>query len=205
MQEVLGHYTDKIDQSDILERLDLKAGEYFLASTHREENVDTPERLTGLLKCLNELTETYNCPVIFSVHPRTGKRLDAMGDIDIDKRVRFMKAMGFIDYIHLQQHAKCVISDSGTITEESSLLGFPAVTVRQAHERPEGMDEGTLIMTDLVPERLLNAVNIILDQQARGCRVATVTDYQGGSVSVQVARIIQSYTDYIQRTVWREQ
>lgn len=205
MQEVLGHYAGKVDQSDILGRLDVKAGEYFLASTHREENVDTPERLTGLLKCLNELTETYNCPVIFSVHPRTRKRLDAMGNIEIDKRVRFMKAMGFIDYIHLQQHAKCVISDSGTITEESSLLGFPAITVRQAHERPEGMDEGTLIMTDLVPERFLNAVNIILDQQARGCQVATVTDYQGGSVSVQVARIIQSYTDYIRRTVWREQ
>jgi UDP-N-acetylglucosamine 2-epimerase (non-hydrolysing) len=116
-----------------------------------------------------------------------------------------MKAMGFIDYIHLQQHAKCVISDSGTITEESSLLGFPAVTVRQAHERPEGMDEGTLIMSDLVPERLMNAVAMILDQRARGCQVSTVSDYQGGMVSVQVARIIQSYTDYIRRVVWREQ
>ncbi|HKI60328.1 MAG TPA: UDP-N-acetylglucosamine 2-epimerase (non-hydrolyzing) [Mariprofundaceae bacterium] len=205
MQEVLEHYAAKIEQSDALDRLDLKAGNYFLVSTHREENVDSPERLTGLLESLNALTESYDCPVIFSVHPRTRKRLDALAHGNIDSRIHFMKAMGFIDYIHLQQQAKCVISDSGTITEESSLLGFPAVTVRQAHERPEGMDEGTLIMSDLVPERLLNAVKMVLDQQARGWVISTVSDYQGGSVSVQVARIIQSYTDYIRRTVWREQ
>jgi len=205
MQEVLEHYAAKIEICDILDRFDLRAGEYFLVSTHREENVDTPARLTGLLNCLNELADAHNCPVIFSVHPRPRKRLDALGHDIIDTRIRFMKAMGFIDYIHLQQHAKCVISDSGTITEESSLLGFPAVTVRQAHERPEGMDEGTLIMSDLVPERLMNAVAMILDQRARGCQVSTVSDYQGGMVSVQVARIIQSYTDYIRRVVWREQ
>jgi UDP-N-acetylglucosamine 2-epimerase (non-hydrolysing) len=204
MQEVLDYYSGKIEGSDVLERLDLNNGEYFLISTHREENVDTPARLTGLLNCLNELADTYDCPVIFSVHPRTRKRLDALGRDDMDPRVRFMKALGFLDYVHLQQQAKCVISDSGTITEESSLLGFPAVTVRQAHERPEGMDEGTLIMSDLLPERLLNAVSMVLEQQARGCKLAVVADYQGGQVSVQVARIIQSYTDYIRRTVWRE-
>lgn len=205
MHEVLDHYAGKIEGSDVLERLELRTGEYFLVSTHREENVDTPARLTGLLNCLNKLADAHNCPVIFSVHPRTRKRLDALGRRDMDPRVRFMKALGFLDYIHLQQHAKCVISDSGTITEESSLLGFPAVTVRQAHERPEGMDEGTLIMSDLVPERLSNAVAMILDQRARGCQVATVSDYQGGNVSIQVARIIQSYTDYVRRTVWHIQ
>jgi UDP-N-acetylglucosamine 2-epimerase (non-hydrolysing) len=204
MQEVLEHYAGKIEGSDVLERLGLKHGEYFLISTHREENVDTPSRLAGLLDCLEALAEAYDRPVVFSVHPRTRKRLDAMGRGDMDVRVRFMKAMGFIDYVHLQQHARCVISDSGTITEESSLLGFPAVTVRQAHERPEGMDEGTLVMSDLVPERLLASVAMVLDQQVRGCRVTTVPDYEGGRVSVQVARIIQSYTDYVRRTVWRE-
>ncbi len=205
MQEVLEYYAPKIEKSDALARYDLKARNYFLVSIHREENVDAPERLTGVLESLNALAETYDCPIVFSVHPRTRKRLDALAHGNIDSSVRFMKAMGFIDYIHLQQQAKCVISDSGTITEESSLLGFPAVTTRQAHERPEGMDEGTLIMSDLVPERLLNAVSITLGQRARGCSVGKVSDYEGGSVSVQVARVIQSYTDYIRRTVWREQ
>lgn len=205
MQEVLEHYAPKIEKSDALARLELTAGNYFLVSTHREENVDAPERLAGLLESLNALAEAYDCPIIFSVHPRTRKRLDSLSHGNIDPRIRFMKAMGFIDYIHLQQQAKCVISDSGTITEESSLLGFPAVTVRQAHERPEGMDEGTLIMSDLVPERLVNAVTIVLDQHRRGMKTTVVDDYRGGSVSVQVARIIQSYTDYIRRTVWREQ
>jgi UDP-N-acetylglucosamine 2-epimerase (non-hydrolysing) len=205
MQEVLDYYASKIDASNVLDKLDLVRGEYFLVSTHREENVDTQQRLAGLLDCLNELAAAYDAPIIFSVHPRTRKRLDALNRSDVDRRVRFMKALGFLDYVQLQQKAKCVISDSGTITEESSLLGFPAVTVRQAHERPEGMDVGTLIMTDLVPERLLSAVAMVLGQHTRGCRPAVVADYQGGLVSVQVARIIESYVDYIRRTVWREQ
>ncbi|GAV19754.1 UDP-N-acetylglucosamine 2-epimerase [Mariprofundus micogutta] len=204
MQEVLEYYAPKIDGSGILGRLELKAGEYFLVSAHREENVDTPERLTGLLESLNALAQSYDMPIIFSVHPRTRKRLDELAHGNIDARIQFMKAMGFLDYIYLQKQSKCVVSDSGTIAEESSLLDFPAVTIRQAHERPEGMDQGTLVMSDVVPGRLIDAVALVLDQHDRDEMVAVVPDYQGGNVSVQVARVIQSYTDYIRRTVWRE-
>jgi len=204
MQEVLEYYAPKIAKSDALERLGLNPQHYFLVSAHREENVDSPERLTALLDSLNALVQCYDMPVIFSVHPRTRKRLDKLTHGNIDKRISFMKAMGFLDYIQLQRQARCVISDSGTIAEESSLLGFAAVTIRQAHERPEGMDQGTLIMSDIVPDRLLNAVNIVVGQFERGGLVDVVRDYQGGNVSVQVSRIIQSYTDYIRRTVWRE-
>jgi len=204
MQEVLEYYAAKIEASDVLERLGLKSGQYFLVSAHREENVDATERLVGLLESLNLLAETYNVPIIFSVHPRTRKRLDELDHGHVDSRIQFMKAMGFLDYIKLQKQAQCVVSDSGTITEESSLLGFPAVTLRQAHERPEGMDQGTLVMSDVVPSRLLDAVALVSGQYDRGEVVPVVPDYQGGNVSVQVARVIQSYTDYIRRTVWRE-
>lgn len=205
MQEVLTYYGRKVETSDILQRMNLKPGHYFVLSTHREENVDTPERLAGLLESLNTISETYNLPIIFSVHPRTRKRLDDLAHGNIDQRIQFMKAMGFLDYIKLQKHAKCVISDSGTIAEESSLLNLPAVTIRQAHERPEGMDEGTLIMSDVIPERLLRAVSTVLAQHKNGQgTISTVEDYEGGRVSVKVVRIIQSYTDYIRRTVWRE-
>jgi len=204
MQEVLEYYAAKIEASDVLERLGLKSGQYFLVSAHREENVDATERLVGLLESLNLLAETYNVPIIFSVHPRTRKRLDELDHGHVDSRIQFMKAMGFLDYIKLQKQAQCVVSDSGTITEESSLLGFSAVTLRQAHERPEGMDQGTLVMSDVVPSRLLDAVALVSGQYDRGEVVPVVPDYQGGNVSVQVARVIQSYTDYIRRTVWRE-
>jgi UDP-N-acetylglucosamine 2-epimerase (non-hydrolysing) len=157
-----------------------------------------------LLESLNALVRRYALPVIFSVHPRTRKRLVELGIGELDSDIRFMKAMGFVDYIHLQTQARCVVSDSGTIAEESSLLGFPAVTIRQANERPEGMDKGTLIMSDIVPDRLLDAVAIVTGQFQRDANVDVVPDYQGGRVSVQVSRIIQSYTDYIRRTVWRE-
>jgi len=205
MQEVLEYYAPKIEKSDILERLGLKVGQYFLVSAHREENVDTPVRLAGLIESLNLLAETYAVPIIFSVHPRTRKRLDELAHGNVDNRIQFMKAMGFLDYIQLQKQAQGVVSDSGTIAEESSLLGFPAVTIRQAHERPEGMDQGTLVMSDVVPERLVDAIALVLSQHKRGHMVPVVPDYQGGLVSVQVARVIQSYTDYIRRTVWREQ
>lgn len=205
MQEVLDYYMPKIDGSDVLDRLSLKEGQYFLVSAHREENVDRPERLNALLASLNTLAQEYDMPVIFSVHPRTRKRLDNLAHGEIHSHVQFMKAMGFLDYVKLQKHAKCVISDSGTIAEEGSLLNIPAVTVRQAHERPEGMDEGTVIMSDLVPDRLLQAVRIVTDQHSRDQHcVDVVSDYQGGKVSVQIPRVIQSYTDYIRRTVWRE-
>ncbi|MDX8409015.1 MAG: UDP-N-acetylglucosamine 2-epimerase (non-hydrolyzing) [Mariprofundales bacterium] len=205
MEEVLEYYAPKIEHSDVVARLDLKPGRYFLVSAHREENVDTPKRLTGLLESLNALAQFYDLPIVFSVHPRTRKRLDDLAHGNIDSRIRFMKAMGFLDYIQLQKQAKCVVSDSGTIAEEGSLLNLPAVTLRQAHERPEGMDEGTVIMSDVVPERVLQAVAMALAHFDDACpAIRQVADYNGGRVSLKVARIIQSYTDYIRRTVWRE-
>ncbi|VAX08687.1 UDP-N-acetyl-L-fucosamine synthase [hydrothermal vent metagenome] len=205
MQEVLNYYADKIAASDILERLELADEEFFLVSAHREENVDEPQRLKALLLSLTALVEQYDIPVIFSVHPRTRKRLDELAQGKLDSRIYFMQAMGFLDYIKLQQHARCVISDSGTIAEESSLLNLPAVTIRQAHERPEGMDQGTLIMSDIVPERLLSAVEIVLSQHVKDrSAVSVVPDYQGGRVSIRVTRIIHSYVDYVNRTVWRK-
>ncbi len=205
MQEVLDYYADKIAASNVLERLKLEDNGFFLVSAHREENVDEPERLQALLCSLATLIERYDIPVIFSVHPRTRKRLNALAHGELEQRIHFMQAMGFLDYIKLQQHARCVISDSGTIAEESSLLNLPAVTIRQAHERPEGMDQGTLIMSDIVPERLLGAVDVVLRQHTKDKPVvAVVPDYQGGRVSVQVVRIIYSYVDYINRTVWQK-
>jgi len=205
MQEVLEYYAPKIEKSDAVERLGLKPGAYFLISAHREENIDTPKRLAGLLESLNALAETYDAPIIFSVHPRTRKRLDDLAHGHIDSRIQFMKAMGFLDYIQLQKQAKCVVSDSGTIAEEGSLLNLPAVTLRQAHERPEGMDEGTVIMSDVEPERVLQAVAMALAHfDGQHPPIRQVADYNGGRVSLKVVRIIQSYTDYIRRTVWRE-
>lgn len=205
MQEVLEYYAPKTGESDAVERLGLKPRQYFLVSAHREENIDTPKRLAGLLESLNALAETYDVPIIFSVHPRTRKRLDDLAHGNIDSRIQFMKAMGFLDYIQLQKQAMCVISDSGTIAEEGSLLNLPAVTLRQAHERPEGMDEGTVIMSDVVPESVLQAVAIALSHfDVENPAIRQVADYNGGRVSLKVVRIIQSYTDYIRRTVWRE-
>ena len=204
MQEVLEFYAPKIKASDVMTRLKLKPGNYFLVSSHREENVDSPDRLAGLLDSLKTLADKYDVAIIFSTHPRTQKRLDDLAHGKLDSRIQFMKAMGFLDYVQLQKNAKCVISDSGTIMEESSLLNLPAVTIRQAHERPEGMDEGALVMSDLVPDRLLQAVAMVLAQHDRDHTPETVSDYEGGKVSVKVARIIQSYTDYVRRTVWRD-
>ena len=203
MEEVLEYYGNKIESSDICTKLDLKEKNFFVVSAHREENVDTPERLSNLMNSLNRLVGEYNMPVIFSVHPRTKARLDKLPDTFFDERVKLMKAMGFMDYIKLQKSAKCVISDSGTIAEESSLLNFPAVTLRQAHERPEGMDKGILIMSDINPNQVLAAVETVLKQHDN-FDMKEVEDYRGGQVSVKVSRIIYSYTDYINRTVWRK-
>ena len=205
MQEVLEFYAPKINASEVLKRLKLKPGGYFMVSAHREENVDSPERLQALLDSLSALVNAHDLPVVFSVHPRTQKRLDEMTHHKMDARIQFMKALGFLDYIQLQKQARCVISDSGTIAEESSLLGFPAVTVRQAHERPEAMDEGVLVMSDLEPGQLTAAVALVLDQHADFSKKSRkVADYQGGAVSIKVARIIMSYTSYVNRTVWRK-
>lgn len=206
MKEVLDYYRQGIENSQILEQLELKTGEYFVVSTHREENVDSHENLSELLKTLNSLAERYRYPVIVSVHPRTRNRLEKHHGETISEMnplIRLSKPFGFFDYIHLQQHAKCVLSDSGTITEESSLLNFPAVTIRKAHERPEGMDEGTLIMAGLKSDGVLHAVEVVTSQHSEDSQTRrTVPDYDVENVSQKVVRIVLSYTDYINRTVW---
>ncbi|KUE90273.1 UDP-N-acetyl glucosamine 2-epimerase [Cupriavidus necator] len=208
LKEVLDYYKPRIVESDILQRLCLENGKYFVVSAHREENVDTELNLRDLLDTLRALVDKYNFPIIVSTHPRTRKRLDAMGvgDTDTDGLIRFVKPFGFFDYINLQMHAACVLSDSGTITEETSLLNLRAVTIRNAHERPEGMDVGTLIMSGLKASRVLEAVEIILAQQEEVQRaVLPVDDYENPAVSKQVMRIVVSYVDYIKRTVWSVQ
>ena len=205
MDEVLAHYMPKIQASNVMETMSLKKGKFFLVSAHREENVDSVENLTDLLDTLNGLAQAYDVPVIVSTHPRTRKRLDSLTGLTMDKRIHFMKPFGFCDYIRLQMDALCVISDSGTITEESSLLRFPAITIRNAHERPEGMDVGTLIMSGLKRERVLDCVNITVSQWNEGDnRLQPVADYRNPAVSAQVLRIVESYTGYVNRTVWRK-
>jgi UDP-N-acetylglucosamine 2-epimerase len=203
MREVLDFYMPKIVQSDILQRLELDSGRYFIVSAHREENVDTPENLHDLIATLNALAAAYDAKVIVSTHPRTKKRLDDLELGVLDSRIAFLKPFGFCDYIKLQMEALCVVSDSGTITEESSLLNLPAITIRNAHERPEGMDAGTLIMAGLKKERVLDAVAVIVGQHKREFTATqNVADYEGGAVSKKVLRTVLSYTDYINRTVW---
>jgi UDP-N-acetylglucosamine 2-epimerase len=205
MREVLDYYMPKINASDVLQRMGLERGRFFIVSTHREENVDTPENLIDLMQTLNELAKQYNVPVIVSTHPRTQKRLDALNLGQMDSRIQFLKPFGFCDYVKLQMQALCVVSDSGTITEEGSLLNLPAVTIRNAHERPEGMDVGTLIMAGLKKDRVLDAVRVIVAQHDHAERVmAPVEDYEALSVSKKVLRIVLSYTDYVNRTVWRK-
>lgn len=205
MREVLDYYRKGIESSDALTRLGLEAGKYFLVSAHREENVDDPENFRDLLDTLQGLHEHYRLPVIVSTHPRTRKRLDDTGISDTDGGVRFVEAMGFFDYVKLQLDACCVLSDSGTITEESSILGFPAITIRQAHERPEGMDEGTLVMSGLKRKDVLDAVRVVMRQRSDSARVfRPVPDYEANNVSKKVVRLIFSYTDYVNRTVWRK-
>jgi len=204
MQEVLDFYMPKIEKSDILQRMELESGRFFVVSAHREENVDTPENLMDLMATLNEVAMTYDVPVIVSTHPRTRKRLDALANVQQDRRIQFMKPFGFCDYIRLQMEALCVVSDSGTITEEASLLNLPAITIRNTHERPEGMDAGTLIMSGLKKERVLDAVRVILAQHERHHHVTrNVEDYENPAVSKQVLRIVESYTDYVNRVVWK--
>lgn len=205
MQEVLDYYMPKILQSDVLERSGLEMDKFFIVSAHREENVDTPENLRDLLVSLRALADEYGFPLIVSTHPRTRKRLEALGESLDHPLIQFVKPFGLLDYIKLQMSAFCVLSDSGTITEEASLLNLPAVTLRNAHERPEGMDEGTLIMSRLDKESMLSAVKVIASQHDREHRIIPlVPDYQGGPVSQQVVRVVLSYTGYINRTVWRK-
>ncbi len=203
MREVLDYYMPRIRASDVLSRLQLNIGEYFVVSAHREENVDSPEALTDLLDSLNGLAEEYNFPVVVSTHPRTRKRLAELNGASVNDMIMFSKPFGFNDYIYLQMNARCILSDSGTITEEASLLNLPAITIRNAHERPEGMDVGTLIMSGLKRERVLEAVRTVVQQFAVGQRsVLAVSDYENPHVSTQVVRVVLSYVDYINRTVW---
>ena len=205
MTEVLHYHRQEISGSDILERENLRPGEYFIVSTHREENVDSERNFHDLLDSLNAITEKYGKKVIVSTHPRTRKKLEAMGFENTNPLVEFMKPFGFLEYVKLEMNAFCVISDSGTITEESSILHFPAITVRQAHERPEGMDEGTLVMTGLRKDTILDAIELVTGQYAedRGC-IRGIPDYTPENVSKKVVRIIMSYTDYVNRTVWHK-
>jgi len=205
MKEVLEYHNENIEQSIVLETEKLKKGDYFIVSTHREENVDSEINFNNLLASLNAITTKYKKRVIVSMHPRTRKKLEAIGFTNQNPLIEFMKPFGFLDYIKLQKNAFCVISDSGTITEESSLLKFPAITIRQAHERPEGMDEGTLIMTGLDANRIIESIAIVVSQFEENQDVVhTVKDYEADNLSKKVLRIILSYTDYINRTVWHK-
>jgi UDP-N-acetylglucosamine 2-epimerase (non-hydrolysing) len=205
LREVLDHYMPRIRDSAILSTLGIEPGKYFLVSAHREENVDSPEVLDALLDSLNALVEQHGLPVIVSTHPRTLKQLERGTRVTPGAQVRFIKPFGFLDYVQLQLNAFCILSDSGTLTEEASLLDLPAVTLRNAHERPEGMDVGTLVMSGVARERVLDAVRTVTRQRAAGARpVLPVADYENPHVSRQVARIVLSYVDYVNRTVWRK-
>lgn len=203
MREVIDFYMPKIEESDVVSRLKLKPNEFFLVSAHREENVDSPDALRDLLETLKELVNKYGFPVIVSTHPRTRKRLEEVGYEGLDKRIIFGKPLGFFDYMKLQTEAYCVLSDSGTITEETSLLNLCSITLRNAHERPEGMDVGTLIMSGLRKDRVLDAIEIVKSQYSKDRRpVLPIADYENPHVSTQIVRVVTSYIDYINRVVW---
>ncbi|MEI7681051.1 MAG: UDP-N-acetylglucosamine 2-epimerase (non-hydrolyzing) [Betaproteobacteria bacterium] len=204
MNEVLSHYRADIDASNVLSQLGLHVGQYFVVSAHREENIDSDRNFAKLVGILNGLAETYQLPVIVSTHPRTQKRVDAVG-ANFNPLVRLMKPMGFTDYNKLQLTARAVLSDSGTINEESSILNIPALNLREAHERPEGMEEAAVMMVGLEIERVMQALEI-LSSQPRGNErlLRQVADYSMPNVSDKVVRIIHSYTDYVNRVVWKK-
>jgi UDP-N-acetylglucosamine 2-epimerase len=204
MFEVLHYYLPQIQASDVMARLGLTSQQYFLVSAHREENIDTERSFNKLVTVLNGVAEDYGLPVVVSTHPRTQKRVDA-SVVKFHTLVRLMKPLGFHDYVNLQTNATAVMSDSGTINEESSILNFPALNLREAHERPEGMEETSVMMVGLELERVLQALTIVLTQ-ARGAQrdLRLVADYSMPNVSAKVVRIIYSYTDYINRVVWKK-
>ncbi|MBC9229535.1 UDP-N-acetylglucosamine 2-epimerase (non-hydrolyzing) [bacterium SPL81] len=204
MFEVLNHYKAKIEASDVLERLGLKEQQYFIVSAHREENINSDQNFLDLVAMLNAVAEKYQFPVIVSTHPRTRKRIEQL-NIEFHPLIQLLKPLGFSDYNKLQLSAKAALSDSGTINEESSILNFPALNLRQAHERPEGMEEAAVMMVGLTAERILQGLEI-LESQARGEErlLRLVTDYSMPNVSDKVVRIIMSYTDYVNRVVWKK-
>jgi UDP-N-acetylglucosamine 2-epimerase (non-hydrolysing) len=204
MFEVLNHFRDGIEGSDVLDRLELEEGKFFVVSAHREENVDSDRNFLALVDTLNAVAEQYGYPVIVSTHPRTQKRVDAMG-VQFHQNVRLLKPLGFKDYNKLQLSAKAVLSDSGTINEEASILNFPALNIREAHERPEGMEETAAMMVGLSTERVLQGL-AILESQGRGDErsMRLVEDYSMPNVAEKVVRIIHSYRDYVMQTVWKQ-
>ncbi len=204
MFEVLNYYREGIDGSDVLTRLGLKKSQFFIVSAHREENIDSNQNFLNLVESLNTIAETYNLPVIVSTHPRTQKRIDAMG-VTFHPMVQLLKPLGFKDYNKLQLSAKVALSDSGTINEESSILNFPALNLREAHERPEGMEEAAVMMVGLGVQRIMQGL-AILDTQARDEErlIRQVYDYSMPNVSDKLVRIVHSYTDYVNRVVWKK-
>jgi UDP-N-acetylglucosamine 2-epimerase (non-hydrolysing) len=204
MCEVLTYYRERIDHSDALARLGLAEDGYFMVSAHREENIDSPKQFQNLIKVLESVASKYQLPIIVSVHPRTQKRIDAEG-VSFSKNIRLVKAMGLSDYVHLMMKARATLSDSGTITEESSILNFRALNIREAHERPEGMEEGAVMMTGLDTECVLNALKV-LEAQPKGEQrmLRVVQDYNTPNVSEKVVRIILSYVSYVNRVVWHK-
>jgi UDP-N-acetylglucosamine 2-epimerase (non-hydrolysing) len=204
MCEVLAHYGKKIDASDVLQRLNLARHDYFVVSAHREENIESDRNFGKLVAILNGVAESYGKRVIVTTHPRTRNRVEKMG-VTFHDKVELLKPLGFCDYVHLQKHAYAVLSDSGTINEESSILNFPALNLREAHERPEGMEEAAVMMVGLELGRVLQAL-IVLENQPRGEErlLRQVADYSMPNVAEKVVRIIISYTDYVKRTVWKE-
>jgi len=202
MYEVLRHYAVKIEGSDVVSRLGLKEGGYFVLSAHREENVDSKERLEELLESLDAIRERYGLPIVFSVHPRTEAKLKQFG-FDLEKGIIKCKPFGFTDYVALQKRAYCVLSDSGTVTEESAILGFPAVNIRETHERLEGMEKAAVIMTGFSKDRILPAIDISQRQRTAGVGLINkVEDYVQDNISEKIIRIIVSYTDYVNKKVW---
>jgi UDP-N-acetylglucosamine 2-epimerase len=203
MFEVLNHYLPQIQSSGVLQRLALKSEQYFLVSVHREENIESEQHFSKLVLVLNSLAIDYDLPVVVSTHPRTQKRIDTT-NAQFDPRIRFLKPLGFHDFVHLQMNAKAVLSDSGTINEESSILNFPALNLREAHERPEGMEETAVMMVGLEQDRISQALDILKTQQRGSYRnLRLVSDYGVPNVSEKVLRIIYSYTDYVRRVVWK--
>ena len=204
MKEILNYYKSNIYESKVLNKLKLSSKKYFVVSAHREENIDYVDNVKNFLESLNSIAEKYDLPIIVSTHPRTKKRLDSIKNKELNSKIQFLKPQGFFDYINLQINAKCVISDSGTISEESSILGFPAIMIRAAHERPEGMDYGTLIMSGLEKDRIIESIEIVVNQNKNDIKSKIVKDYDVDNVSMKVTRTIISYIDYVNRTVWKK-
>ncbi len=201
MKEVLNHFKEKINSSNILKRLKLTSGNYFVVSAHREENIDNKENFIELIKTLNNIGKKYHIPIIFSTHPRTKKKLNSLKKIKINKNIKFIKPTGFTDYIKLQQNAKCCLSDSGTITEETDLLGLRSINLRNNHERPEGNDQGSLILSGLKTDRVIESIEATLKLDHKA---SSIPDYHDGEVSSKIIKNIISYIDYVNKYVWNK-